>query len=466
VDGFRFDLMGHHMKSNMLAVRAALDALAPARDGVDGRGVYVYGEGWNFGEVADGARGVNATQPNMAGTGIGTFTDRLRDGVRGGGPFSDRREQGFATGLALDPNGFPQGTAAEQRARLLEQTDLVRLGLAGNLASYPLVDASGATRTGAELDYNGQPAGYARVPADTVSYVSAHDNETWFDALQVKLPAEAALAERVRVHQLGVSVVALAQGIPFFHAGDELLRSKSGDRNSYDSGDWFNRIDWTGLENGWGSGLPPAGDNQADWPVLGPLLADPALRPGPAEMAAARAHFEEMLAIRRATPLLRLRTEAEIRQALTFLNVGPGQIPGLVVMRLVSGAPAHGPYGQVVAAVNASPGDVRPARLAAVSSGSTWGSAGRDVAAEGAGCRPPEWSSSRASTPWWRGSRARGRRSSEAGDGPAARGCGSPVRPVPAGRGGRVRGRPDQRRVARSSLSASRSCWRNAGVSS
>ena len=41
--------------------------------------IYLYGEGWNFGEVANNARGVNATQLNMAGTGIGTFSDRLRD---------------------------------------------------------------------------------------------------------------------------------------------------------------------------------------------------------------------------------------------------------------------------------------------------------------------------------------------------------------------------------------------------
>ena len=106
VDGFRFDLMGHHSKANMLAVRDALDGLTLARDGVDGRRIFLYGEGWDFGEVAGNARFVQATQRNMAGTGIGTFTDRLRDAVRGGGPFDDDpRIQGFATGLFTDPNG-------------------------------------------------------------------------------------------------------------------------------------------------------------------------------------------------------------------------------------------------------------------------------------------------------------------------------------------------------------------------
>jgi pullulanase len=66
VDAFRFDLMGHHMVDNMLNVRAALDALTLEEHGVDGKSIYLYGEGWNFGEVADNARGVNATQFNMA----------------------------------------------------------------------------------------------------------------------------------------------------------------------------------------------------------------------------------------------------------------------------------------------------------------------------------------------------------------------------------------------------------------
>jgi 1,4-alpha-glucan branching enzyme len=57
VDGFRFDLMGHHMVRNMENVRAVLDALTPEADGVHGAAVLLYGEGWDFGEVADGARG-------------------------------------------------------------------------------------------------------------------------------------------------------------------------------------------------------------------------------------------------------------------------------------------------------------------------------------------------------------------------------------------------------------------------
>ena len=81
--------MGHHSKANMLAVRSALDALTLQKDGVDGKSIYLYGEGWNFGEVADNKLFVQATQGQLGGTGIGTFSDRLRDGVRGGGPFDE-----------------------------------------------------------------------------------------------------------------------------------------------------------------------------------------------------------------------------------------------------------------------------------------------------------------------------------------------------------------------------------------
>jgi pullulanase-type alpha-1,6-glucosidase len=350
VDGFRFDLMGHHMKSNLLKLRAALDALRPRRDGVDGRAVYIYGEGWNFGEVANDARGVNATQFNLAGTGIGTFSDRLRDGARGGGPFSGLQEQGFLSGLWSDPNGTEQG---DQRGRLLQYMDWIRIGLTGNLAAYAFTDRFGNAVTGAQVDYNGQPAGYADGPTDVISYVEAHDNETLFDALQLKLPVATEMADRVRMQNLGMSLVAFGQGIPFFHAGVDMLRSKSLDRNSYNSGDWFNTLDFGYATNNWGVGLPPAPDNQGHWPVFGPLLANPDLKPSAEHIAAAREHFREVLRIRASTRLFRLGSGEAIRERLRFHNTGPGQTPGLLVMS-VAGDDERGKE-QVVVLWNATP---------------------------------------------------------------------------------------------------------------
>ena len=332
VNGFRFDLMGHHSKQNMLNLRAALDRLTVRRDGVDGKAIYLYGEGWNFGEVADDARFVQATQRNLAGTGIGSFSDRLRDAVRGGGPFDeDPRVQGFGSGLAGDPNGSPaNGTPAEQAERLAHAEDLVRLGLAGNLADFTFRDSRGETVAGRDVDYNGQPAGYAADPSETVTYVDAHDNETLYDALALKLPPATTMADRVRMSTLSLSTVALSQGVVFWHAGTDLLRSKSLDRNSYDSGDWFNRVDWTRKDNTFGSGLPPRPDNEAKWPYLQPLLADPALKPGPAAMDAAHSRAQELLRIRMSSKLFRLGSADAVQGKVSFLDAGPGVVAMLI----------------------------------------------------------------------------------------------------------------------------------------
>jgi pullulanase-type alpha-1,6-glucosidase len=351
VDGFRFDIMGFHMKSNMVKLRQALDALTPARDGVDGKRIYLYGEGWNFGHVADNALGVNATQANMAGTGIGTFNDRLRDGARGGGPFSGIQEQGFLTGLSYDPNATNQGTSADQQSRLLQEEDWVRVGLAGNLASYAFEDRTGTTRPASEIDYNGQKAGYTADPQEVINYIDAHDNDTLFDAIQVKAPVATAMSDRVRMENLGTSLLALGQGIPFFHAGVELLRSKSGDRNSYNSGDWFNKLDFTYQDDNWGVGLPPARDNQANWDILRPLLGNPALHPSSADIHAALDHFEEALAIRRSSPLFRLRSAADVQARLRFFNTGPSQIPGVIGLTLSDDTGAVDRHFTMVASV-------------------------------------------------------------------------------------------------------------------
>lgn len=227
VDGFRFDLMGHHPKANILAVRKALDALTLKKDGVDGKKIILYGEGWNFGEVADDARFVQATQKNMAGTGIATFSDRARDAVRGGGPFDDDPGvQGFASGLYTDPNSSTaNGTAQEQKARLLHYQDLIKVGLSGNLKQFTFTDTDGKEVTGAQVDYNGQPAGYADAPGDALAYADAHDNESLFDALTYKLPAGTGAADRARMQVLALATAALSQGPSLSQAGTDLLRS-------------------------------------------------------------------------------------------------------------------------------------------------------------------------------------------------------------------------------------------------
>ena len=360
VDGFRFDLMGHHPKANILAVRAALDRLTPARDGVDGRNVVLYGEGWDFGEVAGNARFVQATQANMAGTGVGTFNDRLRDAVRGGGPFdADPRVQGFASGLYTDPNGDPvNGTPAEQRARLLRYHDQIKAGLSGNLAAYRFVSTAGESVTGAQVDYNGSPAGYTAAPGEAITYVDAHDNEILYDALAYKLPAATTATDRARMQTLALATTALGQGAGFVTTGSERLRSKSLDRNSFNSGDWFNQISWNCRDgNGFGRGLPPAPDNQDKWPYARPLLADPALVPDCATIGRADARYRELLQVRGSSPVFGLSTLREVQKRLTFPLAGAGETPGVLTMRL-DGRGLDRRWSSVTVVFNATPAAV------------------------------------------------------------------------------------------------------------
>ena len=337
VDGFRFDLMGHHSRANLLAVRAALDKLTPGKDGVDGSKIYLYGEGWNFGEVADNALFVQAKQGELGGTGIGTFNDRLRDAVHGGNPTEadSTFEQGYGTGLGTDPNGNPvNGTTDAALQKLATQTDLVRLGLAGNLAAYSFETADGQTHRGDQIDYRGAPAGYATEPDEIINYVDAHDDLTLFDILATKLPQATAMKDRIRMNTLSLATATLSQSPSLWQAGTDLLRSKSLDANSYDSGDWFNRIDWTGQESTFGSGLPPAADSQANWDAFTPLLQDPALKPGPKDIADAEKQAMTLLKLKQSTPLFRLGSAERILQKVTFPGSGPGQAPGVITMSI------------------------------------------------------------------------------------------------------------------------------------
>jgi pullulanase len=331
IDSFRFDLMGHQPLSAMLALQKAVDAAAD-------KPVQLVGEGWNFGEVANNQRFVQAAQLSLAGSGIASFSDRARDAARGGGCCDSGldivRRQGYLNGLHYDANalnsasnGLNGASDSGSRTELLKAADLMRLGLAGTIASYQMTDYKGQLRALSQIDYAGQPAGYVQQPFEAVNYVENHDNPTLFDINALKLPIDTSTAERARVQILGAASVLLSQGIPYIHAGMEGLRSKSLDRNSYDSGDWFNRIDWTFTDNYFGTGLPPKSDNGANYAIFKPLLANPALKPSALEIQWTRDRFLELMQIRASTRLLRLPDAAAINQRLKFINTGPAQIP-------------------------------------------------------------------------------------------------------------------------------------------
>ena len=397
VDGFRFDLMGHHSRATMEAVRDALaraDAVAVAQaqagdggadaartrgqvargqgargQGARGQGArtrpappgtdavaatlgpasrprqraFLYGEGWNFGEVKDNALFIQATQGQLAGTGIGTFNDRVRDALRGGGvaDLDPRAHQGLGTGEYLEPNRYEALDVVRQQEDLAWRTDIVRLALGGNLRDLVLPEEDGVWRRGDEIVYGQVPAAYGVEPVESVNYVESHDNETLYDVLAAKLPEGVSLADRARMSTLCLAAVTLGQSPVLWLAGTELLRSKSMDRNSYDSGDHFNAIDWSGRDNGWGRGLPPAACNRDLWMVQSGLLIREDLRPGPEHITLARKMALDLLRIRRSTPLLTLGSADLIKERVSFpARTGgqPGCPPGVIVMLVDDGA--------------------------------------------------------------------------------------------------------------------------------
>jgi pullulanase-type alpha-1,6-glucosidase len=335
IDGFRFDLMGLHLKDNMIHVRDALAAIDPT--------IYLYGEGWEVGEMTNNGRGVAAIQLNMGGTGIGTFNDRLRDGARGGGPFDSandlRKNQGFSSGLYTDPNELSSATQANRDA-LSHALDLIKVGMAGGLSAFRMTDANGNTIAAAGIGYGGKPAAYTKDPQETINYVSSHDNQILWDIVQYKMPTARTMDDRVRAAAQAMDVVLLGQGVPFFHMGDDMIRSKSMEHDSYDSGDWFNRIDWTGASNGWKSGLPNSGKDSGNWNTIRPIFANANIAPTAADITKMSGHFRTMLALRKASPLFRLQTAADVMKRVDFPDPysGPNQTPGLLVMTISDAA--------------------------------------------------------------------------------------------------------------------------------
>ncbi|WP_075594162.1 alpha-1,6-glucosidase domain-containing protein [Pseudoalteromonas sp. PAB 2.2] len=305
-DSFRFDVMGHMPKASIMTALSAVQAVDPD--------TYFYGEGWNFEEVADNRLFVQAKQIDMAGTEVGTFNDRIREAIRGGAFFS---------------NSATDGNLAEQ--------DTLRLSLAGNLQNYILKDFKGNSAKGSSFSWNTQPAAYALDPADSINYVSKHDNETLWDQLQYKHGNNLNIEERVRIHNMALAMPLMSQGIPFMQMGADMLRSKSMDRNSYDSGDWFNFVDFSKATNNWNVGLPPAQDNQAKWGEIAPISANTNAQAMASDIEYASNVFTEFLSIRSSSPLFSLTTEQDILDRVGFHNIGKRQQQGLVVMSIDDG---------------------------------------------------------------------------------------------------------------------------------
>jgi pullulanase-type alpha-1,6-glucosidase len=331
VSSFRFDIMGHQPRSVMEELKAKVKLAA-------GRDVQLLGEGWNFGEVANGQRFVQAEMLSLNGSGIGSFNPLIRDAVRGGGCCDSGdaliANQGYVNGLWYDPNAQGGGKTKND---LMWLGDVIKAGLAGSIRSYTLTTHWDATLPLEQISVGGIPAGWVIDPAEVVNYFENHDNQTFFDLNAYRLPLETSKEDRARVQMLGAALNSFSQGVAYFHAGADTLRSKSMDRNSYDSGDWFNKLDWSYADNNFGVGLPMQRDNGNEWGMIQPRLANPLIKPTATEIGWTRDVFRDLLKIRASSTLLRLRTADDIKARLTFLNTGSGQEP-TVLAGLLNGA--------------------------------------------------------------------------------------------------------------------------------
>lgn len=335
IDSFRFDLMGFHPLAQSTKALEKTREINPD--------MFFYAEGWDFGETASDRRFVATTQPNTGGTGISTYSDRLRDAVRGGGCCDEgeakiRSTQGFGNGAYVLPNEAVT-VGDDLLSNALHQSDLTMLGMAGSLKSFTMIDKNGLPVKGSELDYSGQKAGYAVEPWEVLNYVTKHDNQTIWDIINYKAALDTPLQDRVKMQAVSIATAMLGQGIPFTDIGSELLRSKSFERDSYDSGDWYNKVDYTLEDNNFNKGYPRSDKDKANYDLIAKVL-NPAMKPTKADMQQMVSYFEELTRLRKDNPLLTLGKGSEVIKRVDFRNVGPEQVPGLIVMTIDDGVSA------------------------------------------------------------------------------------------------------------------------------
>ena len=218
IDGFRFDLMGCHDIETMNAIRAELNKLDPS--------ILVYGEGWSAGACAlpNEKLGMKANIPQMPG--IAAFSDEMRDALRG--PFSDDTVSGWLGRLNTHKPGQFAGDV---------EVESLKFGIVGGI-QHPQVNMK-------KVNYSQKP--WALEPTQMLAYVSCHDDMCLVDRLKASIP-KLKEDELIRLDLLAQTAVFTSQGVPFMLSGEELLRTKQGVHNSFESPDSINRLDWSNKE--------------------------------------------------------------------------------------------------------------------------------------------------------------------------------------------------------------------------
>ncbi len=232
IDGFRFDLVG---LIDTVTINEIIEEVHKTHPNV-----IFYGEGWTMGTNVTKVGYDMTTQTNSAKVPeFAFFSDTVRDLLKGS--VFNTNETGYISGASKS------------------KTDL-------------------------DKSFMGLP-GWAQNPTQVVNYVSCHDNNTLIDRITISTP-NATREDQVRMNNLAAAYILTAQGVPFFQAGEEMLRSKplgngTYDHNSYSSPDSVNSMKWADLNE--------------------------------AEVLNTYNYYKGLIEFRKAHPVLRLTTAAEVR---------------------------------------------------------------------------------------------------------------------------------------------------------
>ncbi len=276
IDGFRFDLMGIHDIETMNLIADSLKLINPS--------CIIYGEGWTGGSspLGEEFRAVKKHVTRLHN--ISAFSDDLRDGLKGS-VFED------------ESRGFVSGVYAQKES--------IKFGVVGSILhdqlSYKKVNYSDTS--------------WAVQPWQSVAYVSCHDNHTLFDKLKVSNP-EANIDQLIDMQLLSLAIVLTSQGVPFLHAGTELLRTKNGEHNSYNLSDEINQIDW---------------NRKTQFHDVNSYVAN-------------------LIRLRKSFPVLSLGDAGAVRKSVSFLNTEEG-----VVGFTIENKSAKEPISKLMVIYNAKP---------------------------------------------------------------------------------------------------------------
>lgn len=253
IDGFRFDLMAIHDLETMKAVREALNEIDPT--------IMVYGEGWTGGDSTLSTSKQTLKRNIYQLNRVGAFSDDIRDGIKGS--VFDSLDKGFVSGKQ-------------------DMEESIKFGVVGAVAHPQVLLSENEKKSN---NWSGQPG-------QSINYISCHDNLTFWDKLAIS-NADDSEEDRIKMNKLGAAIIMTSQGVPFFQAGEELLRSKPSatveggfDENSYCSPDSTNSIKW---------------DTKG-------------------QVADVFEYYKGLIAFRKAHGALRMTTASDVQTSIEFLN--------------------------------------------------------------------------------------------------------------------------------------------------